>query len=282
MQTQMRVLFSLQGVPVVIGTGGVVVGSGTFVGGTTDGFGTGGLGGGTAGGMGGGTGGGMGGGTGGGWVAGLAVLEAAGLAAEQVAAREVDLVAVLEADLRHSETGHTCPSCDSSRTQRFGRANSMVSKRVSWLIAAGGLSLAAFGQNAPRTAPIPSDPLEMVIGPIRAGQRARAAGQPLSSFLAAREIVTPCAVRAAVTISKSPLRLTPAVKPNMTAPGKWKMCSIPRQGLRWTARSSAAYAITRISSQGMFYGEETASYVPLRLQEARAALFDPIPSSATR
>jgi len=53
----------------------------------------------------------------------------------------------------------------------------------------------------------------------------------------------------------------------------------PKQGFRWTAQSPAAYAITRISTNGMLYGEETASYIPLRLQEARAALFDPIPSS---
>src|ERR1039458_8785403 len=37
-----------------------------------------------------------------------------------------------------------------------------------WSIAAGGLSLAAFGQNASKTAPIPSAPLEMVTGQIRA------------------------------------------------------------------------------------------------------------------
>jgi hypothetical protein len=63
--------------------------------------------------------------------------------------------------------------------------------------------------------------------------------------------------------------------------GDWKMEDVfdPKQGLRWTAESSASYAITRISSNGMLYGEETASYIPLRLQEARAALFDPIPSS---
>jgi len=34
--------------------------------------------------------------------------------------------------------------------------------------------------------------------------------------------------------------------------------------------------MTRISSSGKSY-EKTADYVPLRLQEARAALFDPIP-----
>ena len=67
--------------------------------------------------------------------------------------------------------------------------------------------------------------------------------------------------------------------------GAWEMEDVfdPKQGLRWTAKVSGAvsgaYAISRISSNGMLYGEETGSYIPLRLQEARAALFDPIPAS---
>jgi hypothetical protein len=63
--------------------------------------------------------------------------------------------------------------------------------------------------------------------------------------------------------------------------GAWKMHDVfdPQQGLRWTAKASTSYAVTRISTNGMLYGEDSASYIPLRLQEARAALFDPIPSS---
>ena len=104
----------------------------------------------------------------------------------------------------------------------------MVSTGMLWLIVAGGLSLPAFGQNAPRPPPIPSDPLEIVIGPIRVGSHARAPRQPPLQLLdRARNQLRACEVRATATISKSPLRSTPAVKPNMTAPGKWKMCSIP-------------------------------------------------------
>src|SRR5581483_4661035 len=64
--------------------------------------------------------------------------------------------------------------------------------------------------------------------------------------------------------------------------GAWKMEDVfdPKLGLRWTAQGPASYGITRISANGKTYGEDTASYVPLRLQEARAALFDPIPSAA--
>jgi hypothetical protein len=63
--------------------------------------------------------------------------------------------------------------------------------------------------------------------------------------------------------------------------GAWTMHDVfdPQQGLRWTAKASAAYSITRIFANGMLYGEETASCIPLRLQEARAALFGPMSSS---
>ncbi len=63
--------------------------------------------------------------------------------------------------------------------------------------------------------------------------------------------------------------------------GAWTMEDVfdPRQGLRWTARGPGGYTITRISKNGMLYGDDTTDYVPLRLQEARAALFDPMPSA---
>jgi hypothetical protein len=43
----------------------------------------------------------------------------------------------------------------------------MVFKGMSCFIAASVLSLAAFGQNALTTAPVPSDPLELVTGQIQ-------------------------------------------------------------------------------------------------------------------
>jgi hypothetical protein len=62
--------------------------------------------------------------------------------------------------------------------------------------------------------------------------------------------------------------------------GAWAMEDVfdPRQGLRWTAKGPDGYTITRISKNGVLYGDDTADYVPLRLQEARAVLFDPLPS----
>jgi hypothetical protein len=63
--------------------------------------------------------------------------------------------------------------------------------------------------------------------------------------------------------------------------GEWQMEDIfdPQEGLRWSATLPGAYSITRVSSQGRLYSEETDGYVPLRLHEVRAALFDPLPAS---
>jgi hypothetical protein len=64
--------------------------------------------------------------------------------------------------------------------------------------------------------------------------------------------------------------------------GTWAMEDVfaPGLGWRWTATAGSAYSITRIAVGDQLYGEETASYVPLRLHEVRAALFDPIPAAA--
>jgi hypothetical protein len=63
--------------------------------------------------------------------------------------------------------------------------------------------------------------------------------------------------------------------------GDWQMEETfdPQQGLHWDAKSSDGYSITRIRVNSGFYGAETGSHVPLRLQEVRAALFDPMPSA---
>jgi len=61
--------------------------------------------------------------------------------------------------------------------------------------------------------------------------------------------------------------------------GSWQMEDVfdPKLGLRWTANGPGGYAITRIHAGSMLFGADTASYVPLRLHQARAALFDPLP-----
>jgi hypothetical protein len=155
----------------------------------------------------------------------------------------------------------------------------MVCNGISWLIAAAGLSLATFGQNVPIMAAIPSDPLEMVTGQIQ-----------IADTPASREAVLQLLERARnnYTLRSAgqgyDLKVSFAVNSGGQTEfdGAWEMEDVfdPKQGLRWTANTAAAYKTTQISSNEMSYREGTANYVPLRLHEARAALFDPIPSAA--
>ncbi len=154
----------------------------------------------------------------------------------------------------------------------------MTLKRIPWLIAAGGLSLAALGQNAPRLAPIPGDPLELATGEIQ-----------VADSPASREAVLQLLDRARNSYALQSadrgfdLKVTFTVNSGSETAydGAWEMEDIfdPQRGLRWTAKAAAGYTTTRISSNDMFYEEGTAGAIPLRLHEARAALFGPIPSS---
>lgn len=60
--------------------------------------------------------------------------------------------------------------------------------------------------------------------------------------------------------------------------GAWQMEDIydPLQGSWWTA-SGPGYSITRLSTHGQEYGTNPGDHIPLRLQEARSALFEPMP-----
>jgi hypothetical protein len=153
----------------------------------------------------------------------------------------------------------------------------MVAKCMLCLIAGVALSPAASGQNTLWTIPVPSDPLEMATGQIRppAGRAQRT--ETLRLLDRARDAY---ALRSAGRGYDLKVSFTVNSGGQTEYDGVWKMEDVfdPKQGLWWTAKASAAYTITRISANGMLYSEETASYVPLRLHEARAALFDPIPS----
>jgi hypothetical protein len=152
----------------------------------------------------------------------------------------------------------------------------MVSRSILWLIAAGGLSTVDPGQSAPRTAPIPSDPLEMVTDQARAVQAHPNRAAVLQLVGRARNSY---ALRSASQGYDLKVTFTVNSGGQTEYDGVWEMEDVfdPKQGFRWTAKGPS-YAITRISTNGMVYGDETASYIPLRLHEARAALFDPIPS----
>ncbi len=151
----------------------------------------------------------------------------------------------------------------------------MVSNRVLCLFAAGGFALAAYGENAPRMAPIPGDPLELVTGQIQ-----------LIDSSASREAVVQLLARARNSYAFQSAGRGYDLKVAFTVnsggqteyDGEWEMEDMfdPQQGLRWTAKAAAGYATTQISSKQTYYREGTANLIPLRLHEARAALFNPI------
>jgi hypothetical protein len=150
-----------------------------------------------------------------------------------------------------------------------------------WMIV-GGLALTAAGQNAPKSAPkvapIPRDPLELVTGQIQ-----------VAATPASREAVLQLLARARNSYALRNARQAWDLKVSFTVDslgetnydGVWEMEDVfsPGQGLHWTAKT-AGYTITGIFAAKAIYAEGTASAVPLRLQEARAMLFNPLPSLA--
>ena len=149
-------------------------------------------------------------------------------------------------------------------------------RTVRWAVIACCLSSPLCGQNVRAFGPIPSDPLEMVTGQVSVVDAASRA-DVLRLLERARNNY---ALRDAGRAYDLKLTFTVNSGGRTEHDGAWEMEDVfdPTQGLRWTATDSAAYRITRISSNGKLYGEETGSYIPLRLHEARAALFDPISS----
>jgi hypothetical protein len=155
----------------------------------------------------------------------------------------------------------------------------MSYKRALLLILASGLwSLAAHAQNTPKVAPIPSDPLELVTGQVAAVD---AAARP-DALQLLEQARNRYAVRAARRAYDLKVSFTVKSGGQTSLDGAWQMEDVfdPQHGLRWTAKAPDGSIFTRLSTRGLLYGEDSLSYVPLRLHEARAALFDPMPSSA--
>ena len=146
------------------------------------------------------------------------------------------------------------------------------------LIATAALSMAAHRQRTPAIASIPSDPLEMATGQIRPVQSTADRTNILHLLERARANYT---LRSAGQAYDLKIGFTVNSGGQTAYDGVWKMEDWfgPKQGERWTAQSPGDFSITRISSNGKIYDEVAASYIPLRLQEARAALFDPLPSA---
>lgn len=146
------------------------------------------------------------------------------------------------------------------------------------LLAAGGLALAAFGQSAPRTAPVPRDPLELVNGPIQIADSAARRDAVLHLLARARESYD---LRKAGVAYQLKVSFTTNSGGQTEYDGAWQMEDVfdPQQGHRWTAKAAGGFAATRISAKNTHFGDATASVIPLRLHEARAALLGPIPSA---
>lgn len=153
----------------------------------------------------------------------------------------------------------------------------MVSSRVLWFIAAGGMLVPILVQAAPRVAPIPSDPLELATGEIQPAKTfaSRQAGLELLGRAQNNYLL-----RTAGAAYDLKVTFTVNSGGQTEYDGAWQMEDTfdPNQGLHWSATGPGGYSITEISAQGNLYSEGTRDYIPLRLHEARAALFGPIPS----
>jgi hypothetical protein len=142
-----------------------------------------------------------------------------------------------------------------------------------WLIA-GSLPVAAAGPNGLKYAPVPADPLELATGQI---QTADSSGREAALQLLTRARGS-YALRSAGQAYD--LKVAFTVNGSSAESGEIEDWFVPGQGQRWTAKTASGYAFTGIASGGKLYGAGTANVVPLRLQEARGMLLDPVPSAA--
>lgn len=155
----------------------------------------------------------------------------------------------------------------------------MISRTcLSWILA-GCLPSAVLAQGTPRAESIPPDPLELAAS--RVAGAPSAVNRPDALELL-RRAHTNLALRGGTRGYDLKVSFTVNSGGQTAQDGDWQMEDMfdPGVGSRWTAMGPGGYRITRIRTKdGMLYGDETAAYVPLRLQEARATLFDPLPSA---
>jgi hypothetical protein len=146
-----------------------------------------------------------------------------------------------------------------------------------WLIVGGALASTAFGQNAPRTAPVPRDPLELATGQIQTPGTPATREATLQLLARARNNL---ALRSGGQGYDLKVNFTVDSQGQTNYDGAWEMEDqfAPGQGNRWTATAASGYSITTISSAGKIYSEGTATAIPLRLHEARGLLLDPVQS----
>jgi len=144
--------------------------------------------------------------------------------------------------------------------------------KISVMMLAGAF---AFGQ----IAPVPGDPLELASGNLRKADTPESRTAALKLLARAR---TSYDLRGAARAYDLKVSFTVDSRGHTDYDGTWTMEDRfdPAQGLHWTAEAAAGFRFTGISSKESSYGQGTASTIPLRLQEARAALFNPLPDAA--
>jgi len=154
--------------------------------------------------------------------------------------------------------------------------SSCLLPRVFWLIVGGGVCVTCFGRNRPRILPVPPDPLELVTGRVETPQNR---DEILKLLERARNNFV---LRRSEEAYDLKVSFTVDSLGQTDYDGSWEMedVNIPGQGLHWTAKSAAGYVATRVSTAEGNYAEGTASYIPLRLHEARGLLNNPLPSPA--
>lgn len=159
------------------------------------------------------------------------------------------------------------------------RSNRGLLSGTLWWTMWGCLPLAAFGQNAPKIAPVPRDGLELATGQIDIADTPGSREVALQLLGRARNGFALRSTRQAYELK---VRFTVDSGGETNYDGAWEMEDLfgPGQGHRWTATAASGYTVTSIAAAGGVYGDATANAVPLRLLEARGVLFDPLQSPA--
>lgn len=153
----------------------------------------------------------------------------------------------------------------------------MTSKGMLWFIVWGGLPLMPFAQCASRVAPVASDPLELAAGKI---QSAEASNRKAALNLLARARGNYALRRPGLGYDLKVTFTTDSLG-QTNYDGAWELedLFLPGHGLHWTARATAGYSITGISTIGGLYNDGSDEDVPLRLEEARGILLHPLSSA---
>ncbi|HKD07068.1 MAG TPA: hypothetical protein VKB79_14285 [Bryobacteraceae bacterium] len=147
------------------------------------------------------------------------------------------------------------------------------------LLVAMVLPVALFAQAASRIRPVPIDSMEPVTGSVERVNAPVDRKTALDGLSRARQSFS---LRTAGLAYDIKVSFQVDSKGQTNYDGVWTMeeTFAPNYGIHWTARAASGYAVTRISSKNGVYQEGNAGVIPLRLQEVRGILFDPVQSSA--